>query len=230
MKYDPDGTELWVRRYDGPGHSYDVARALAVDGAGNAYVTGEVIGDGTFHDYATIKYSSGGVEEWAVTYDGPGDDEAVDIALGNDGSVYVGGDSCRIEGSTCVEKRWHTVKYGSGGSRQWVAVYGGESATWYEEARVIAVGADGGIYVTGQSEGAGDYSDYTTVKYDSNGAEAWVARWDSESGYGDSPYAMALDGQSNVYVTGLGHGPLAETEEDYVTVKFSQIHPPPSVA
>ena len=49
IKYDPDGNELWVKRYDGPGNYYDYAEALAVDGADNVYVTGGSHGSGDPH-------------------------------------------------------------------------------------------------------------------------------------------------------------------------------------
>ena len=55
IKYAPDGNELWVARYDGPGNDWDIASALAVDGSGNVYVTG-YSWSGTSLDYATIKY------------------------------------------------------------------------------------------------------------------------------------------------------------------------------
>jgi hypothetical protein len=44
--------EQWAARYDGPGSGTDAALAIAVDGAGNVYITG-----GSEGDYATIKYS-----------------------------------------------------------------------------------------------------------------------------------------------------------------------------
>lgn len=46
----------WIRRYNGPGDSLDVAWAMAVDNSGNVYVTGESWGSGTGSDYTTIKY------------------------------------------------------------------------------------------------------------------------------------------------------------------------------
>ena len=65
IKYSPDGDPLWVSdsnpdgaaRYDGPGHSTDIATAMVLDAAGNVYVTGWSTGGGTGFDFATIKYS-----------------------------------------------------------------------------------------------------------------------------------------------------------------------------
>ena len=49
-----------MARYDGPGGGRDAAQALALDGAGNVYVTGEsdsdTLRDYNDIDYATVKY------------------------------------------------------------------------------------------------------------------------------------------------------------------------------
>jgi beta-propeller repeat-containing protein len=59
-----------VARYDGPVGSDDNANAIAIDGSGNVYVTGKSLGVGGSFDYATIKYSAAGQEQWVARYNG----------------------------------------------------------------------------------------------------------------------------------------------------------------
>ena len=63
----------WSQFYDGPQNSTDQATAMAVDGAGNVFVTGQSIGSANLldYDYATIKYSGDGVPLWTNRYNGP---------------------------------------------------------------------------------------------------------------------------------------------------------------
>ena len=46
-----------MARYNGPSDEGDIARAIALDGRNNVYVTGWSRGDDVFYDYATVKYS-----------------------------------------------------------------------------------------------------------------------------------------------------------------------------
>jgi hypothetical protein len=101
IKYSGAGKELWLKRYNGPGNREDYAYAVAVDASGNIYVTGSSAGadlEADYCDYATIKYSSAGVQLWVDRYDGPGewgdsDDVANAIAVDKSGNVYVTGES-----------------------------------------------------------------------------------------------------------------------------------------
>ena len=129
VKYNSTGVEQWAARYNGPGSGWDAAYSVAVDGSGNVYVTGSSPrtgtsnGPGTNNDYATIKYDSTGVEQWAERYSGPGtgDDHASSVAVDGSGNVYVTGKS---PGSG-TDNDYATIKYDSTGVEQWAARYNG---------------------------------------------------------------------------------------------------------
>ncbi len=213
IKYDPDGNELWVARYDGPASGDDTALAIAVDSSGNVYVTGQSHGIGTYSDYATIKYDSDGNELWVARYDGPEGflDSASAIALDGSGNVCVTG------GSRGIGDDYATIKYDSEGHELWVARYDGP-INWFDYAHAIAVDDWGNFYVTGMSHGSGSGPDYATIKYDFEGTELWVARYDGLASDTDVAEAIAVDGSGNVYVTGFS--PDTGTDKDYATIKY----------
>ncbi len=98
IKYNSTGEEQWVARHSGAGADRDLARAIAVDGAGSVYVTGmtePTNGSRTeTRDYLTIKYNSSGGEDWVARYDGAKSaDGAFAMALDGLGNVYVTGES-----------------------------------------------------------------------------------------------------------------------------------------
>ena len=212
IKYAAAGTLLWERRYNGPGNGDDCAYPLAVDSDGNVYVTGGSTGSSTSYDYATIKYDTNGIEEWVARYNGAGCN-ANALAVDSDGNVYVTGES--IGSGTGAD--YTTVKYNADGVEQWVAYYNGPG-NGGDYTYAVAVDGVGNVYVTGQSLGIGTYSDYTTIKYDANGNEQWVARYNGPGNGYDYANALAVDTVGNVYVTGysVGNG----TGSDYATVKY----------
>lgn len=222
IKYNSAGAELWVARYNGPANDSDYANALAVDTVGNVYVTGGSWGEGTYADYATIKYNSAGVQQWVDRYDGPISefDVANAIVLDGNGNVYVTGESRKAGSVFYAEDDYATIKYNANGIRQWVARHNGPG-DGYDEAYHMTVDALGNVYVTGRSQAAsgwiGDY-DFATLKYNPAGIQQWVARYDGLGNSFDFARGLAVDAAGNVYVTGSSDGP--ETQTDYATVKF----------
>jgi uncharacterized delta-60 repeat protein len=211
IKYNTNGDTIWARRYDGPAIEYndDEARAIAVDGSGNVYVTGSSGGSGTYYDYATIKYNSLGQEQWVVRYNGPGNrgDFADAIAVDGFGNVYVTGYSY----GSGTDYDYATIKYSSAGVEQWVQRYNGLE-NGYDEARAIAADVSGNVYVTGYSYSSGTSGDYATIKYNSAGVQQWVQRYGMGYSYAR---AITVDGFGNVYVTGYS------SSYDYVTIKYN---------
>ncbi len=95
VKYDSDGVEEWVRRYDGPASGHDQPYHMVIRSPGHICLTGKSEGVSTGLDYATIGYSTAGEEEWVMRYDGPasGGDWGHAIGSDGDGDVYVTGKS-----------------------------------------------------------------------------------------------------------------------------------------
>ena len=216
IKYNSAGDTLWVRRYNGPGNGFDIARALAVDGTGNVYVTGYTFGSGTGYDYVTIKYNSAGDTLWVRRYNGPGNgfDFALALAVDGTGNVYVIG----YGHGSGTGYDYATIKYNSAGDTLWVRRYNGpgNGADW---ANAIAVDGAGNVYVTGSSFGSGTVNDYATITYNSAGDTLWVARYNGPGNDADVAYGLAMDGTGNVYVTGNSTG--SGTGDDYATVKYN---------
>jgi uncharacterized delta-60 repeat protein len=216
VKYNSSGVEEWVARYDGPASDLDRAAALAVDNAGNIYVTGRSMGLGTSDDYATVKYSPLGVEQWVARYNAPGNnsDRATAIAIDTAGNVYVTGGSR----SNTSDNDFASVKYNSAGTQQWVMRYDGPD-NGFDFAYAVAVDEMGNSYVTGGSYGVGTYEDYATVSYDTSGIEQWVERYNGPGNHGDVARAVLVDDAGNVYVTGYSGG--SGTGDDYATLKYA---------
>ena len=161
LKYNSDGDRDWIARYNNDSfNGADEPTAIAVDAAGNVYVTGRSQGSNTGFDYATIKYNSDGSIAWVERYDGGNSaDEAVGIAIDSVGDVYITGKS---QGDD-TGFDYLNIKYNSSGHLIWRARYNNALLNGDDEATAIAVDSTGNVYVTGRSKGLG--FDFATVKY-----------------------------------------------------------------
>ena len=109
VAYSPTGTQLWVRRYNGPGNSQDWPHAIAVDNAGNVFVTGESYAANGDIDFATVAYSNTGTPLWTNRYNLSGKSTYVGaMALDRSGNVFLAGASRNGTNYDIV-----TIKYSS---------------------------------------------------------------------------------------------------------------------
>jgi hypothetical protein len=219
IKYDPNGNELWVKRYNGLGNGSDEAEAMAVDDFGNVYVTGWSVGSETGYDYATIKYYPDGDTAWVRRYNGPGngDDYAYAIAVDGSGNVYAAGYSY----GSGTRSDYATIKYDPNGNELWVERYNGPGNDW-DWARAIALDDSGNACVTGLSLGSGTDFDYATIKYDPDGNELWARRYNGPANDADWAKAITVDDSRNVYVTGASLDVWTIYEVSvYVTIKYA---------
>ncbi|MFQ6103255.1 MAG: SBBP repeat-containing protein [Candidatus Glassbacteria bacterium] len=215
IKYDENGNELWIAVYDGPINGSDYAEILARDPEGNIYVTGRSPGAGTLTDFATIKYDPDGNELWVMRFDGPGGrtDFPTGMDVDTSGCVYVTGYTYSIQ------SKWDyaTVKYETDGSELWRHTHNGP-ANGNDYARAVTVDQEGNAYVTGSVNTNWIYHDYATIKYDTDGNELWISYYDGSTQGAETPNAIALDAEGNIYVTGDSRG--TGIGSDFATVKY----------
>lgn len=161
VKYGPTGDTLWTRRYNGPGNRSDQVAGLAVDGAGSIYVTGTSdVDDQGHYNYATVKYSSDGVQRWVARYSGPRNyDRACGLALDAEANVYVSGSSTSASNSWDVV----TLKYDSAGNEQWLERF--DMPSTFDEAYVMALSRQGIVFAGGRTRNDTTGMDYLTLAY-----------------------------------------------------------------
>ncbi|HSA32863.1 MAG TPA: SBBP repeat-containing protein [bacterium] len=105
-KWDADGTKVWTRQW---GTSVcDEGASVAVDGAGNIFVTGSTEGalDGNtpagHYDLFLTKWDTGGTKAWTKQWGTPGADSGYSVAVDNTGDIFVTGfTSQSLDGNLC---------------------------------------------------------------------------------------------------------------------------------
>ena len=207
IKYDSDGDVIWNKIYDN-GRTW--VNGVTVDSHGNVYVAGSWDNPGDpymFYNYLTIKYDSNGNLIWARTY--VTGEEAESVAVDFNGNVYVTGMS-----ATGDILGWCTLKYSSNGDLIWSKIQeSGENPY----ATDVAVDHIGNVYVTGISGWGDEFSQWHTVKYDSNGNVLWERKYGFDGEDWNWAESVAVDFRGNVYVTGSSGNWL---NTDYRTIKY----------
>jgi uncharacterized delta-60 repeat protein len=223
IKYNAGGDTAWVRYYNGTGNSSDVAKAITVDAAGNAYVTGSSrsgSASGT-EDYFTIKYNAAGDTVWTRRYNGPGNkgDQATAIGIDDSSNVYVTGGS---DGGASAQDIF-TIKYNTDGVVQWTQRQMGSATFGFSDyGLAMAVTGSGNVHVAGYTDDVSQFWDFATIKYDRSGTFLWKGTYQGPvTNVSEQANAVAVDATGNVYVTGVSAADASNDLEDIVTVKYN---------
>ncbi len=232
-KYDPHGHVVWAAMAasaSGP-QSDILANGLAVDAAGNLYITGwfmsaVTFGDSTYQsrgstDIYLAKLNNAGHLVWMRQAGGVGvgtfgQDIAAGLALDRQGSCYIVGSYNtdakfgNISLSSPNVNEVFVAKYDSSGNAQWATSGGAYGASHLGMG--VAVDEAGNSFITGSffnklSLGA-DTLDAVdaekkmfVAKLDPHGAFVWAKKVGTGGYYGTSE-GIALDNKGNLYLAG----------------------------
>jgi hypothetical protein len=215
IKYDTSGNQVWVRNFDRGVNDNDLAKSIALDAAGNVYVTGFSTGATSAADVLTVKYDNGGTQQWAMFYDGQHShmDEGRSISVDAGGNVFV----CGYTSDSMYLFDAVTICYNTTGTQQWVQLYDGAAGN-NDELLDIVIDGSSNVYVTGNTTDSMYVADILTIKYNSSGTQQWTQTHGTVPN-GDFGKAITLDQSGNVIV-GAQSG-LTGNWFDYLTVKYS---------
>jgi hypothetical protein len=224
-KYSSSGGYQWAKSYGGT--SIDMAKAIAVDGSGNAVVTGYYQGTANYgggswtsaggNDIFVAKYASAdGSPIWAKTLGSTAYDYGYGVAVDGSGNVWVAGDfmgPVNFGGGTLTPfggGDMFLAKYSSGGGYLWANHFGGTSG-YGSHANAVSVDGSGNVLLTGWINdyvnfGGGPLTasvfsyDAFVAKFNSAGAYQWAKRAGID--FTDHGNSLAADGSGNVLAVG----------------------------
>ena len=208
---------MWQRTF-GTAPSEPFARAdefsqgVGVSPDGSAiYVTGQ-FGNGSVF---VACFDPSGTLVWQRTW-GDNGNSANGIAVGADGSVYVAGATSTFgvgQGDAFV------FKLTAGGTLEWDLTWGGSG---FDAGRDIAVGADGGLYVAGETNSF-VANDAFLIKLSPAGGVIWERDWGALNRDGipglTAAFGVGTAPDGSVYIT--GNASDVGTLKNVVLVKFT---------
>jgi hypothetical protein len=238
-KFDSLGARIWSTFYGGA----NAISCLAVDNNNHLYATGQgwtntgtIVATPGSHQFNyggfnsdgfLVKFSSGGVRQWATYYGASDDDYGWGVCTDPVGNVYLAGTQVNYyypySGTIIATPGSHQstigggssdaflVKFNSAGTRQWGTYYGGGG---YDQGIGCFADEFGSIYLCGiaastnniassggyQTTNGGGVYDSFLAKFDNNGFRHWGTFYGG-SGFEYANFCVA-DTSYNVYIGG----------------------------
>lgn len=232
-KFDSTGAELWTRQI-GTSKS-DQSQSVAVDSAGNVYITGGVgaalTPAGASEGGAFLaKWDSNGNEVWTRQIGAGGVNSSNAVVVDASDRVYISGfTNDALQGPNAGWPDAFVARFDPNGDEVWLRQFG---TSEHEVVHGIAVDTAGQVYLAGETGGAlgGEFlgvSDAFLTKLDPSGDTLWTTQYGTNDS--DSAAAVAVDENGNVIVTGSTKGMLGDTRAggaDAYVAKFNSYGSP----
>lgn len=218
IKYDASGTETFVKLFNGDGDFDESARSVIIDSNENSYTAGYVFHQDENRNASIVQTDPFGTTICTYTFNGlkNDDDEFYDLALSPNGRVYAVGYT-KVTGQ---KSNFLLVKYDpTTCDTLWTRTYDyiGQS----DKAEVLAVDAAGNIYISGRSDSSPidsvDNNDIVTIKYDSNGNQLWLQRFNGSGNMRDEPSKILINGNGEILVCGRTEN---VHDDDFILLKY----------
>jgi len=201
VKLSAAGETLWTRLHDAAGRD-DLGVALAVDGAGDCYVTGKTTNQSGSTDIVVLRFGGDGRLVWQQTIDGAG--RATDFPTG----LLLGPDRCFVCGAGTGKGTgfdYLLAGFDRDGNPLWQRTF--DAAGRVDIAQAACFDSSGNVILTGQSTGSGSSFDVATVAYSPVGEHLWTSRYNGPRNGADRGWCVASSGRA-VLVGGSSDGEM----------------------
>lgn len=202
-------------------NSNDEGRKIAVDNLGNAYITGITnanFGGQSYHgggDAFLTKIDPFGNTIWSRLVGSSGYDRSNNLTLDLNGNIFLTGNTDgSISGPNQGLDDSYVSKFDSTGNHLWTKQFG---TAGYDISRGLAPDGNGGVYVTGLTEGNLDgqtnsgSDDAFIRRMDSNGNLVWTRLLGTPSV--DGAFESAVNAAGELFVTGFTDGKLGGAQQ-----------------
>jgi hypothetical protein len=191
IKYNTNGTQLWVNKYYGTNDSTVFPMAMGIDSSGNVFVAGYINYSMSSDNVITVKFNSAdGNILWAKTYKAPNNWGSGINAL----AIDKFGNSYLVGGTT--GKYSLIIKYNPQGDTLWTRL-NYFNASYLNDC---TVDDSCNIYATGLNDAPNPVGSHSfTLKYSSDGILRWAKSYTDSSSIN---FRIAVDGFGNCYSGG----------------------------
>ncbi|MFK7756707.1 MAG: T9SS type A sorting domain-containing protein [Flavobacteriales bacterium] len=215
IKYNSQGVQQWVKTYDGVG-LYDGGVSLALDAVDNVYICGGSYEGANLSDFLVVKYTNGGAQQWANTWNGTNNLQDVAARIEIRGAYL-----SAVGGTQTTQNKWKmaTLKMSISSGQIAATTISGGDASGIDKVADLAIDDLDNTYIVGAVKNNGSAYDIRVIKLDSDLSIVWQQDYDGGSNEDDEGLSLELTSTNDVIICGF----TTQTGEgkNFVTQKYA---------